>query len=213
MYSEVLPQSLWELLEKLHSVLQEGEFYLAGGSALALQLGHRVSEDLDFFSAKDFNAEQLRLYFQKTGLKGLTVNETNRHTEMIIQSIKVDFIKESIPLTFPLIDMRHLDTTFLVADARDIGRMKLMAIASRGDRKDFVDLYCLTRQIISLDTLLQLAMAENQGVSYSKILFLKGLLDFEEADTEKPVNMIWDSDWNEIKRVLTEEVKQIAKKI
>jgi len=79
MYSEVLPQSLWELTEKLHSVLQEGEFYLAGGSAMALQLGHRVSEDLDFFSAKDCNAEQLRLYFQKTGLKGLTVNETNRH--------------------------------------------------------------------------------------------------------------------------------------
>jgi len=76
-----------------------------------------------------------------------------------------------------------------------------------------VDLYCLTRQIISLDTLLQLAMAENQGVSYSKMLFLKGLLDFEEADTEKPVNMIWNSDWDEIKRVLTEEVKQIAKKI
>ncbi len=213
MYSEVLPQSLWELIEKLHSVLKEGEFYLAGGSAMALQLGHRVSEDLDFFSAKDCNAEQLRLYFRKTGLKGLTVNETNRHTEMIIQAIKVDFIKESIPLTFPLIDMRHLDTTFLLADARDIGRMKLMAIGSRGDRKDFVDLYCLTRQTISLDILLQLAMEENQGVSYSKMLFLKGLLDFEEADTEKPVNMIWDSDWDETKRVLTEEVKQIAKKI
>jgi hypothetical protein len=56
-------------------------------------------------------------------------------------------------------------------------------------------------------------MEENQGVSYSKMLFLKGLLDFEEADTEKPVNMIWDSDWDETKRVLTEEVKQIAKKI
>ena len=76
-----------------------------------------------------------------------------------------------------------------------------------------MDLYCLTRQTISLDTLLQLAMEEKHGVSYSKMLFLKGLLDFEEADTEKPVNMIWNLNWDEIKRVLTEEVKQIAKKI
>ncbi len=213
MYPEVLPQSLWELLEKLHSVLQEGEFYLAGGSALALQLGHRVSEDLDFFSAKDFNAEQVRFLFQKTGLKGLTVNETHRHTEMIIQSVKVDFVKESIPLIFPLIDMRHLDTTFLVADARDIGRMKLMAIGSRGNRKDFVDLYCLTRQTIFLDTLLRLAMEENKGVSYSKTLFLKGLVDFEEADADELVNVIWDVGWDDIKRVLTHEVRDIAKSI
>ncbi|MCK4823235.1 nucleotidyl transferase AbiEii/AbiGii toxin family protein, partial [bacterium] len=106
-----------------------------------------------------------------------------------------------------------LDTTFLVADARDIGRMKLMAIGSRGNRKDFVDLYCLTRQTIFLDTLLRLAMEENKGVSYSKTLFLKGLVDFEEADADELVNVIWDVGWDDIKRVLTHEVKDIAKSI
>jgi hypothetical protein len=213
MYPEVLPQSLWELLEKLHPVLQEGEFYLAGGSALAIQLGHRISEDLDFFSAKDFNSEQFRFLFQKTGLKGLAVNDTGLHTEMIIQSIRVYFIKQIIPLTFPLIAMKQLDITFFLADAKDIGRMKLMAIGSRGNRKDFVDLYCLTRQTISLDTLLHMAMEESKGVSYSKTLFLKGLLDFKGADEEEPINMTWDADWDEIKHVLTNEVKEIAKHI
>ncbi len=213
MYPKVLPQSLWELLEKLHPVLQEGEFYLAGGSALTIQLGHRVSEDLDFFSAKDFNSEQFRFLFQKSDLKGLAVNETDLHTEMIIQSIRVDFIKQLIPLTFPLIAMRQRDITFFLADAKDIGRMKLMAIGSRGNRKDFVDLYCLTRQTISLDTLLHMAMEESKGVSYSKMLFLKGLLDFKGADEEEPINMTWNVDWDEIKHALTNEVKEIAKHI
>lgn len=213
MYPKVLPQSLWELLEKLCSVLQEGEFYLAGGSALAIQFGHRVSEDLDFFSAEEFNPERLRSLLYKIGLKVFVVNETDLHMEMIIHSIKVDLIKQQIPLTFPLIPIKRLNNTFFVADARDIGRMKLIAIGSRGNRKDFVDLYCLTRETISLDALIQIAMEETKGVSYSKMVFLKGLLDFEEADTEEPINMIWDVDWDEVKRVLTHEVKEIAKHI
>ena len=66
-----------------------------------------------------------------------------------------------------------------MADARDIGRMKLFAIGSRGSKKDFVDLFCLTRDITNLESLIAIAESEHKGLKYSKLLFLKGLVDFQ----------------------------------
>ena len=100
-----------------------------------------------------------------------------------------------------------------MADPRDIGRMKIMSIGSRGNKKDFVDLYCLTRKIIPLETLLALAMEEDHGIRYSKLLFLKGLVDFEEADQEGELPILWDISWKEVKKCLIDEVKHIARKI
>ncbi len=100
-----------------------------------------------------------------------------------------------------------------MADPRDIGRMKILSIGSRGSKKDFVDLYCLTRKVIPLGSLLTLAMEEDHGVRYSKLLFLKGLVDFEEADRDADLRLLWDIGWEEVKQGLTDEVRQIAEKI
>lgn len=82
-----------------------------------------------------------------------------------------------------------------------------------GSKKDFVDLYCLTRKVIPLQSLLSLAMEEDHGVAYSKLLFLKGLVDFEEADRESDLRLLWDIDWEEVKKTMTEEVRGVAGKI
>ena len=131
----------------------------------------------------------------------------------MIQSIKVDIIRERIPLKFSLKPIDSRMENLKMADPRDIGRMKIMSIGSRGNRKDFVDLYCLTRKIIPLELLLSLAMEEDHGIRYSKLLFLKGLVDFEEADKENALTLLWDISWEEVKKCLTDEVKLIAKKI
>jgi hypothetical protein len=132
---------------------------------------------------------------------------------MIIQSAKVDLVKEQIPLKFPLKVIHPQKQHLKMADSKDIGRMKLISIGSRGSKKDFVDLYCLTREIITLELLISMAMEENRGVRYSKLLFLKGLVDFVEAEREGALAMIWDIGWEEVKDSLIHEVKEIAKKI
>ena len=91
--------------------------------------------------------------------------------------------------------------------------MKIISIVSRGSKKDFVDLYCLTREVIKLESLLTMAMEEDRGFKYSKLLFLKGLVDFDEADKEADLVMLWDISWEQVKNSLTEEVKKIATKI
>ena len=64
-----------------------------------------------------------------------------------------------------------------------------------------------------LESLVTLASEEKSGVRYSKLLFLKGLVDFEEAEREGELSMLWKISWEELKRNLEEEVKQIAKKL
>lgn len=187
--------------------------YLGGGTALALQLEHRKSEDLDFFVMEEFDHLSFEMAIKSKGIDALMLNQTPAHTELMIQSVKVDLIRERIPLKFPLRPIDSRITNLKMADPKDIGRMKLLSIASRGSKKDFVDLYCLTRKVIPLQSLLSLAMEEEHGVGYSKLLFLKGLVDFEEADRESDLRLLWDIDWEEVKMTITDEVREVAGKI
>lgn len=213
MYTEAISDPLWKLLRRLNTFSDMNYSYMGGGTTLSLQLGHRRSDDLDFYVTESFDIFSFKRSLQQEGMDVVVINQTPKHTELMIHSIKVDLIKEIISLKFPLKTL-HRDTENLkIADPRDIGRMKIISIGSRGSKKDFVDLYCLTREFITLESLIAMAMEENQGVKYSKLLFLKGLVDFEEADQEGELVMLWDISWEEIKDSLIEEVKKIAKKI
>jgi hypothetical protein len=213
MYTETISDAIWELLRRLNSIPDMESSYLAGGTALALQLGHRRSEDLDFFVTEEFNDLSFKQNIQLERLDTLVVNQTPNHTEMMIQSIKVDFVRERIPLKFPLEPIHPQTPSLKMADSRDIGRMKIISTGSRGSKKDFVDLYCLTRKAMTLESLIMMAMEEDRGLKYSKLLFLKGLVDFEEAEREGDLAMIWDINWEEVKDGLMEDVRKIAKKI
>jgi hypothetical protein len=99
-----------------------------------------------------------------------------------------------------------------MADIKDIGRMKLHFIAGCGGKKDFLDLYCLTRSAVALDELLDIVAKEQEMLRFSRVPFLKGLIDFEEAEREAPPVMSWKIDWGEVKAGLTEEVKSVGRK-
>ena len=213
MYTETISDALWHLLKRLDGFPDLKAGYLGGGTALALQLGHRRSDALDFFLPERFNTPAL---IQELGKQEPTITvltQTSRHTELIVESLKVDLIREQIPLTRPTLPIHSEIHNLKMADTVDIGRMKLLTIGSRGGRKDFVDLFCLTRDTIDLKSLIALSIQENRGVRYSKLLFLKGLVDFEAADLEPDPVMIWEVDWDTVKKRLITEVKQIASEI
>ena len=212
MHPETLPDSLWALLPRLDRIPGISRAYLGGGSALALSLGHRKSEDLDFFFPEGFDEEDFLNRARLEKLDILLLHQTSAHTVLLVDKVKVDLIKERMPLRFPLQPLHPQMTNLKMADPRDIGRMKILSIGSRGNRKDFIDLFCLTREIISLESLLAMAMEESQGITYSKLHFLKGIVDFGEADLQSEPVMIWSMSWAEIKKVLLEEVKEIAKR-
>jgi len=168
MHTETISDALWQLIRLLDRSIALKGSYLGGGTALAL----RKSDDLGFFVPEPFDAT-LPLQELRNAETAITVlTQTSRHTKLVIQSSKVDIIREQIAVTRPVKSI-HPEIRYLkIADAVDIGRMKLLTIGSRGGKKDFVDLYCLTREKISLGMLIAQSIEENQGVRYSNLLFI-----------------------------------------
>jgi hypothetical protein len=191
MYREVLPDSVWGIFRRLSALDSMRSAYLAGGTGLAIQLGHRVSADLDFFFPAGFECGEIAREIPSLGMRVTVVNQTPGHCELMLDKTKVDFIRATIPLRFPLINLELDGAGCKVANPLDIGRMKLFSIASRGSRKDFIDLYCLVRTHVPFEKLLTLAVEEHEGLHFNRLLFLKGLLDFDEADREPQPIVLW----------------------
>ena len=137
-HKEILREDTKKLLDSLNI---NSQFYLAGGTGLALQLGHRQSEDLDFFSERDFDVNELESYLRDNhNLENAQV--IGNHTLIgICDNVKISFMKFNYPLLEGFIDYSNLH----IASIEDITAMKLNAIARRNTKKDFVDLYYIIK--------------------------------------------------------------------
>ncbi|MDO8659673.1 MAG: nucleotidyl transferase AbiEii/AbiGii toxin family protein [Candidatus Parcubacteria bacterium] len=119
------------------------DFYLAGGTALALEIGHRKSIDLDYFIAKPINTlkltENLKEVFQD--LSFYVSFEEKNTLWCQIDGVKVSFISRFDRLSLPVIEEEY----FRLASLRDIVLMKLSTICFREEYKDYFDLACLSK--------------------------------------------------------------------
>ncbi len=181
------------------------DFYLAGGTALALQIGHRDSIDFDFFSPNSFNNadlfERCSRTFSSHEVRKIQ-EEENTLSILIKDRIKISFFTYLHRLVGEFLE----DDNLRFASVADIGCMKLSAIVSRGVLKDYVDLYFIMQKI-SLSQLLDLA-----GKKFPQIetnLILKSLVYFEDLE-EEPINFKHNKqvDFSEVKKFLTQEVKK-----
>ncbi|MBI2416253.1 MAG: nucleotidyl transferase AbiEii/AbiGii toxin family protein [Candidatus Kerfeldbacteria bacterium] len=120
-------------------------YYLAGGTALALQIGHRKSIDLDYFIADDIDTKQLRNrledIFQSTTMQ-ITFEQKNT-LWCLIDGVKISFISRSDALLQPV----SIEDSFRLVSIADIAIMKLSAICSRDEYKDYFDLACIAQQV------------------------------------------------------------------
>jgi hypothetical protein len=180
------------------------QFYLAGGTGLALQIGHRLSHDLDFFVNDLFDEEVLIQRVQK--VEGFSLTSKAPHTiHATIQGTKVSFLGYTYPLLFAA--THFLDVA--VADPRDIACMKISAIASRGTKRDFVDLY-LAAQRFGLTELLRLFERKYEQARYQKMHVLKSLVFFEDAEKDPLPDMLMPLDWNDVKQFFLREAPRTS---
>jgi len=182
------------LLEGLDGV------YLAGGTALALRIGHRLSVDLDFFVSELFDEEAMLQRLQEVA--GFSLVAKAPHTlHANIQGSKVTFPGYPYPLLFP----NTLFAGVPVADARDIACMKISAIASRGTKRDFIDLY-VTACEFGLVELLGLFQRKYVRTGYNRIHILKSLMFFDDAEKDPMPHMLVPLDWDNVKLFFRREV-------
>jgi len=179
MFWSILDEQRRSALPHLSFCRGEG-FYLAGGTALALQIGHRDSVDFDFFSEQAFDTERL-FDLLGTAFQGVPLvkvqDERNTLTIVADRSIKLSFMCYPYPLLRPLIRSDHFD----LADIADIGCMKLSAITGRGTMKDYIDLHFILQRI-SLKELLPLCAVKLPQLD--RALILKALVYFDDLDQE-----------------------------
>lgn len=161
----------------------KNNFYLAGGTGLALQIGHRDSVDFDFFTSESFATdklyEQILISFKDYEIKKIQ-EEKDTLSVLIKNKIKVSFFAYQYPLLEPLTESEY----FKFCSLLDIGCMKLSALVSRNLQKDYVDLYFISQKI-GLETLLN--SVENKFPSLDFNLVLKSLVYFDDL-IEEPIN-------------------------
>lgn len=203
-HEETIGDAVKATLGELHDRSLLDPFYLAGGTGLALWLGHRRSVDLDFFNEQGFDPD--RLIQELLGLECLAVVAQGPGTlHVAIRGVKLSFLAYRYPVLFPFARLHGV----AVAGPRDIACMKVTAIAGRGTKRDFVDLYFAARQLGGLKPVLDWFSQKYTAANYSRPHLLKSLTFFRDAEQEPMPDMLVPCDWEAVKRYFTTEAPQL----
>lgn len=190
-----------ELLKKVSTSELFSEFVLVGGTALALQIGHRNSVDLDFFGEKEIDEKLYLDELQKFGKSGvLKVSKNILITT--VNNIKTDFVNYN----YRWIDKFQEIDGIKLASKKDISAMKLNAISGRGQIKDFIDLYFLLDEF-SLTEII--GFYREKYTRHSEFMMLKSLTYFDDADVEKLPIMYKEFDWENCKKRIIKEFENL----
>jgi hypothetical protein len=178
-------------------------FYLSGGTALSLQLGHRESEDLDFFSEQSFQPQDIEQQISSLGT--LSQTELEKGTlNTFLNGVKLQFLAYPYPMIEPLIPWQGIQFSSVI----DIACTKLQTIGMRGYKKDFIDIYFLLKKY-PLGTLLTYTRKKYSKSDYSEAHLLKSLVYFADADDQPMPRMHIKVSWDQIKEGLVSMVKSI----
>jgi hypothetical protein len=199
LHLEILRQPqrrLWELLQADAPLIHSGGFVLAGGTALALQIGHRESHDFDFFSRSP-GVEPIRTWFER--LPGAILRDADRDTAHgEVSGVKLSFIAGyRYPFIAPLVAARDLE----LAHVTDIALMKMLAITHRATLRDYIDLAAILRNHCTLASLIEQA-GQKYGSAFNPMLTLRTMVHFGDLDDDMPVVLdhSLSSAWQDILR-------------
>lgn len=189
------------------SFFKKYDAYLAGGTALALQFGHRTSQDLDFYTKKHFDPIKLTKEFKKVFKKNLKAPTSAKDTLWLkIKNTDLSFFRYPYPLIRPLVSYE----TVKLASVEDIIAMKIEAIISRGKKRDFVDIYFAIKKY-GLKKVLDFFKEKypevfNEYNCLTALTYFKGAEEGEQG--RKRIYIYSGIDWRGIKKYIEEEVKK-----
>lgn len=188
--------------------LADSSWYLAGGTALALQVGHRQSVDLDFFLPQaNFETMSLERSLIATG-KWKTSFQQKGTIYGILAGAKVSFI--AYPFFKPSLEKIHCGNVTLLSPS-DIAAMKIIAISQRGRKRDFIDLYWYCNNKEQLFEVIKRAVERYPGQEDNINHILRSLVYFVDAEEDPMPKIFFDATWKEIKKYFQQEIPRITK--
>lgn len=212
LHFETLPQETKNALDFLSEKdwLKNSSWYLAGGTALALNVGNRKSYDLDFFTQeKDFKNEDILSNFYGINEWEVTMDRKNTiYGELF--GAKVSFI--TYPFFIPKEEPKFYGSVKIIASI-DVAVMKITAISQRGRKRDFFDLYWCVHNISSLEDIIRKLPEQYPSVVHNYHHILKSLTYFEDAENDPEPEIYFDTDWARVKNFFEKEVSIVGKKL
>ena len=203
---ETISPTMREIMKVFGKNQIADHFYLAGGSALALQIGHRRSIDLDFFSP-DLDipsvAEPLRASLEK--YSPMLADSSWGNLVFVADQVRIGFYGYG----HPLIELCVQAEGVSLASLTDIGLMKLDALLARASRKDFHDLYAICQRL-SLRSLLDTAQQKFSHMRDFEAQAVRHLVYFERAEQEAPVPLIEEVSWSRVKEFFQNRAKELG---
>jgi predicted nucleotidyltransferase component of viral defense system len=203
MFESVLAGASKESLHVLAELSFLRQFYLGGGTGCALYLGHRISEDLDFFSETEFSLIGIRRVLQKIGTFILDYSDSQTLVGRF-NATKIGFFH----YPYPMVQDTQAYKGIQIASIEDIGCMKIDTISSRGKKRDFVDLYFILKSGNASFRQLFGFMERKYGAgSHNVYHILKSLVYFEDAENDPDPRMIVEFSWDDLKAYFEHQVK------
>ena len=200
---EVLKSEQKEIFKRLKHF---PEFYLVGGTALALQIGHRISVDFDLFSAKEIPPTllpKIKRVFKEFKIK--TVINHSEQLSVMVNETKLDFVKYNFPLILKLIKFEEVK----ILPAAEIAATKAYVLNHRGTLKDYVDLYfVLKNKYTTLEKIKKIAEKKyndefNFRLFLEQLVYLEDVKDIEIQFLRKPISK------EQMAKFFQEEIKKI----
>ena len=207
-HTEVLERPQLRVLKAIGPAMTRAGMYLGGGTAVALHLGHRRSDGMDWFSPTE-RGDMLSLMaeLEKGGVE-LAVKDLQKGTvHGSVSGVRVSVLEYAYPSLNPPAKASGLGCK--VASLEDLAAMKLSAVTQRGSRKDFLDVYAIGLERIPLPDMLGL-YGQRYGIDDVTHVLI-GLTYFDDADDGSMPELLWDVGWAEAKRTLRAWVKELAR--
>lgn len=208
---EVLIPTQKKLLKKLQFLGKN--FYLAGGTSLALYLKHRTSLDFDFYTQKKFQRQEIYNLLRKNLDEEdiiTTILQDNTFTG-VISGVNTSFFYYQ----YPLLRSTHKTSDIYLASLEDIAAMKIIAIIQRPAKRDYIDLYYLL-EIFSLEKLF--GLCRKKYPNFNSYLALRAIIYFEDIEKEsleKRGIKILDKNfsWRKVKEKILAKVREYQLKM
>jgi len=201
MFWEVLDERRNTLLKKIVKNMPVKNSYLAGGTAIALQLGHRISYDFDWLTPEIFNPEKVSAELEAIGaLKNVSISRGTFHGTL--EDIRVTWLHYPNPLLKPLVESPE-SPGLKIASLEDLGLMKIVAISSHGAKRDFYDLYRICKFKLNLKELIKIMPQKYPYSEVNLYHLIKSLTYFEDAEHDPTPDGIENISWPEVKEFFT----------
>ena len=207
-YSAVgMPKKQISVLKSLGVQMSARGFYLAGGTALAIHLSHRISVDLDWFTSTSFEDGMILAQSLRNSNIALEIEQVSPGTlHGSVNGVRVTFLQYQYPLLKPIEHWNEMSCP--LASLEDLACMKLSAVAQRGARKDFCDIYALGKNAFSLSQMLGFYQKKFSIRDIGSVLY--GLVYFDDAESERMPRMLLDVSWREIRNTILGWVKEVS---